>query len=68
MEEALEALLASCEGEREFLRVTSTALKIVQNIQNEPCEEKLRRLRQSAPVSATYPCASAPTRALAACS
>ena len=50
MEEPLAALLASCE-EREFLRVTSTALKIVQNIQNGAGEEKFRRLRRTAPVS-----------------
>ena len=51
MEEALAGLLARCEGDREFLRVTSTAFKVVQNIQNEPSEEKFRRLRRTAPVS-----------------
>ena len=50
MEEPLASLLASCE-EREFLRVTSTALKIIQNIQNEASEDKFRRLRRTAPVS-----------------
>lgn len=52
MEESLAALLASCE-ESEFLRVTSTALKIIQNIQNEPSEERFRRIRRTAPVSPT---------------
>ena len=54
MDEALAALLASCE-QREFLRVTSTALKVVQNVQNEPSEERFRRIRRSAPVSHCRP-------------
>ena len=48
MDDAL-ATLASYE-EQDFLRVTVTALKILQNIQNEPSEEKYRRLREDSPV------------------
>jgi hypothetical protein len=44
MDDAL-ATLASYE-EQDFLRVTAAALKILQNIQNEPSEEKYRRLRR----------------------
>ena len=48
MDDAL-ATLASYE-EQDFLRVTATALKILQNIQNEPSEEKYRRLRKDSAV------------------
>ena len=53
MEQSLEVLWEGRE-EREFLRVTSTALKIIQNIQNEPSEEKYRRLRTTAAVSRSF--------------
>ena len=52
MDDAL-ATLASYE-EQDFLRVTAAALKILQNIQNEPSEEKYRRLRRESAVRINY--------------
>ena len=43
MDAALTSLQQS--GDREFLRLTHTALKIIQNVLSEPHEEKYRRLR-----------------------
>lgn len=49
METAIAALKEKHE-EQEFLRITATAVKIIQNIQNEPIEDKYRRLRDSSVV------------------
>lgn len=49
METAITPLKEKSE-EQEFLRITATALKIIQNIQNEPIEEKYRRLRATSAV------------------
>lgn len=48
----MEAAVAALEGaeEHDFLRVTATALKIIQNIHNEPSEEKYRRIRSTSAV------------------
>jgi len=43
METATALLLEG--GEQEFLRITSTAMKIIQNVLCEPTEEKYRRVR-----------------------
>lgn len=49
METAIATLKEGHE-EQEFLRITATAMKIIQNIQNEPIEDKYRRLRDSSVV------------------
>ena len=48
METATALLLDG--GEQEFLRITSTAMKIVQNVLCEPAEEKYRRVRAASKV------------------
>ena len=45
MEAAVTALRAA--EDQDFLRTTTAALKVVQNILNEPSEEKYRRLRST---------------------
>ena len=47
---SLAAIAAQLE-DQEFLRVTATTLKILQNIQNEPSESKYRKLRRTSAVS-----------------
>lgn len=45
MEAALASLRSSSVDEHEFLRLTKTALKIVQNLLNEPDNAKFREVR-----------------------
>ena len=48
----MEAAIASLQAgeEQEFLRNSGTALKILQNILNEPSEDKYRRVRSASKV------------------
>lgn len=50
--EAATALLLQ-GGEQEFMRITSTAMKIIQNVLCEPGEEKYRRVRAASKVCRT---------------
>lgn len=49
MEDVLKSLRAGVE-DKEFLRLTRTALKLVQNVLNDPGHEKYRRIRASSKV------------------
>lgn len=49
MEDILKSLRAGVE-DKEFLRLTRTALKLVQNVLNDPSHEKYRRIRASSKV------------------
>ena len=50
--EAATALLLQ-GGEQEFMRITSTAMKIIQNVLCETGEEKYRRVRAASKVRRT---------------
>ena len=49
MEMALGSLRSSVD-EKEFLRLTRTALRLVQNVLNEPAQEKYRKIRAASKV------------------
>ena len=49
MEDILRSLRAGVE-DKEFLRLTRTALKLVQNVLNDPSHEKYRRIRATSKV------------------
>ena len=53
MEEALSSLRSSVD-EKEFLRLTRTALRLVQNVLNEPAQEKYRKIRAASKVVAKF--------------
>ncbi len=49
MEAVLESLRSSV-GDQEFLRLTRTALRLVQNLLNDPAQEKYKKIRAASKV------------------
>ena len=49
MEAVLESLRSSV-GDQEFLRLSRTALRLVQNLLNDPAQEKYKKIRAASKV------------------
>ncbi len=53
--EGILVCLRSSVGDQEFIKLTKTVLRIVQNVLNEPENDKFRRVRSDSKVSRLFP-------------